>query len=138
MGASEVLCLSGVVLFLLGLLGGFAIPRLRSPRLGLSAHLTALQGGTFLIAVGLMWPRLTLGDMMSGLLANGLWVSIDLVWLSLLLAGVFGAGQGLSIAGQGMVTTAGRQRLVTLLLALGSLGCVAALAAMLVLWRWRG
>ena len=138
MGASEILCLAGLVLFLLGLLGGFAIPRLRSPRLGLSAHLTALQGGAFLIAVGLMWPRLAFGETMSGVLANGLWVSIDLIWLSLLLAGVFGAGQGLSIAGGGMTTTALRQRVVSSLLALGSLGCVAAIAAMLVLWRWRG
>jgi len=138
MSASEILCLSGLVLFLLGLLGGAAIPRMRSPRLGLSAHLTALQGGTFLIALGLMWPRLALGGMPSVVLANGLWVSMGLVWLATLLAGVFGAGQGFSIAGQGMTTTAGRQRLVTLLLALGSLGCIAVIAAMLAFWRWRG
>jgi hydroxylaminobenzene mutase len=111
---------------------------MRSPRLGLSAHLTGLEGGTFLIAVGLMWPRLTLTGVLSGVLANGLWISIDLVWVALLLAGVFGAGRGFGIAGQGMTTTAGRQRLVTLLLALGSLGCVAAIAAMLMLWRWQG
>jgi hypothetical protein len=85
-----------------------------------------------------MWPRLALSGAWSGVLANGLWVSIGLVWMALLLAGLFGAGQGFGIAGQGMTTTAGRQRLVTLLLALGSLGCVAAIAAMLILWRWRG
>jgi hydroxylaminobenzene mutase len=138
MGASEILCLAGLFLFLLGLLGGAGIPRMKSPRLGLSAHLTGLEGGTFLIAVGLMWPRLTLSGMLSGVLANGLWISVGLVWLALLLAGVFGAGHGFAIAGQGVTTSAGRQRLVTLLLATGSLGCVAAIAAMLVLWRWRG
>ncbi|MGH7735765.1 MAG: hydrogenase, partial [Gemmatimonadales bacterium] len=81
MGASEILCLAGLVLFMLGLLAGFVIPRMRSPRLGLSAHLTAVQGGSFLIAVGLMWPKLALGEAMSRVLANGLWISIDLLWL---------------------------------------------------------
>jgi hydroxylaminobenzene mutase len=138
MGPSEVLCFAGLVLFLLSLMSGAAIPRMRSPRLGLSAHVTGTQGGTFLIAVGLMWPRLALSGTLSGVLADGLWVSMGVLWLALLLAGVFGAGHGFSIAGQGVTTTAGRQRLVTLLLAAGTLGCLAFVAAVLVLWRWRG
>jgi hydroxylaminobenzene mutase len=138
MGPSEILCFAGLVLFLLSLVNGAALPRMRSPRLGLSAHVTGLQGGTFLIAVGVMWPRLALGGTLSSVLANGLWVSMDVLWLALLLAGVFGAGHGFGIAGQGITTTAGRQRLVTVLLAAGSLGCLAFVAAVLVLWRWRG
>jgi hydroxylaminobenzene mutase len=137
MDASQVLCFVGLALFMLGLLNGLAIPRMRSPRLGLSAHLTGVQAGTFLIAVGLMWPRLSLSQPWSDALANGLWVSMILIWVSLLLAGVFGAGQGLAIAGQGMTTTSGRQRLVSVLLVAGSLGCLVAIAAMLALWRWR-
>jgi hydroxylaminobenzene mutase len=133
---SNVLCFTGVLLFLLGLLNGFAIPRLRSPRLGLSAHLTGVQSGTFLIAAGLLWPKLALAPAWSGGLANALWVSLYAVWLSLLLAGVFGAGHGLPIAGQGMTTSVLRQRSVTVLLALGSLGCTGAVIAVLVLWRW--
>ena len=40
---------------------GFAIPFLASPRIGLSVHtLSALQG-VFLVAVGLLWPKLRLG-----------------------------------------------------------------------------
>jgi len=137
MGPSEILCFAGFALFLLGLLNGFAIPRMRSPRLGLSAHLTALQSAVFLIAAGLAWPHLAMGSW-SGPLADGLWISLALGWLALLLAGIFGAGHGLAIAGQGMTTTPARQRLVTLLLAVGSLGTVIAVAAVLVLWRWRG
>ena len=133
---ANALCFSGMLLFLLGLLNGFAIPRLRSPRLGLSAHLTGVQSGTFLIAVGLLWPKLALAPMWAGGLANTLWVSLYVLWLSLLLAGVFGAGHGLPIAGQGMTTSALKQRSVTLLLALGSLGCTGAVIAVLVLWRW--
>ena len=137
MDASQVLCFAGLALFMLGLLNGLAIPRMRSPRLGLSAHLTGVQAGTFLIAVGLMWPRLSLSQAWSDVLANGLWVSMVLIWVSLLLAGVFGAGHGLAIAGQGMTTTPGRQQLVSVLLIAGSLGCLVAVAAMLALWRWR-
>lgn len=137
MGAWKMLCVAGVVLFLLGLLNGFAIPRMRSPRLGLSAHLTGVQSGTFLIAAGLLWARLQLVTTWGDVIAGVLWVSLYLLWLALLLGGVFGAGQGLDIAGQGMTTTPGRQRLVTGLMALGSIGCVLALAAVLVIWPWR-
>ena len=125
-----------MLLFLLGLLNGLAIPRMRSPRLGLSAHLTGVQSGTFLIATGLLWPKLGLAAPWDAILGHGLWISLYGVWLSLLLAGVFGAGRGLPIAGQGMTTSAGRQTLVTILLAAGSLGCLIAVAGVLVAWRW--
>jgi hypothetical protein len=42
------------------------------------------------------------------------------------------------IAGQGMTTTPARQAVVTVLLSVGSLGIVAAMAALLVTWRWHG
>jgi (hydroxyamino)benzene mutase len=131
-----ILCFTGMLLFALGLLNGLAIPRLRSPRIGLSAHLTAVQSGTFLIACGLLWPKLDLGAPWSEALGHGLWVSLYAVWLALLLAGIFGAGRGLEIAGQGHTTSPGRQGLVTVLLAAGSLGCLVAVAGVLVTWRW--
>jgi len=133
---SDILCLSGVVLFLLGLLTGFAIPALRSPRIGLSAHLAAVQSGTFLIACGLLWPRLALGSW-NGAVGHTLWASLYAVWLSLLLAGFFGAGRGLPIAGQGITTTAAKQAVVSVLLIGGSLAVLVAVAAMLVGWRWQ-
>src|ERR1700679_2132861 len=110
--AADILCFAGVLLFLIGLLTGFAIPRCRSPRLGLSAHLTGVQSGTFLIALGLLWPKLTFAPSWSDVLAYGTSVSLYMVWLSLLLAATFGAGRGLPIAGQGITTTAARQTIV--------------------------
>jgi len=133
---SATLCFTGMLLFMLGLLNGLAIPRLRSPRIGLSAHLTGVQSGTFLIACGLLWPRLALAAPWSALLGHALWISLYAVWLSLLLAGAFGAGRGLDIAGQGITTSPGRQRLVTVLLTAGSLGCLVAVAGVLAAWRW--
>jgi len=130
------LCFTGMLLFMLGLLNGLVIPRLRSPRLGLSAHLTGVQSGTFLIACGLLWPRLGLTPPWSALLGHALWLSLYAVWLSLLLAGAFGAGRGLPIAGQGMTTSTGRQTLVTVMLVGGSLVCLLAVGGVLVAWRW--
>jgi hydroxylaminobenzene mutase len=122
------------VLFL-GLLTGFAIPAARSPRLGLSAHLTGVQSGTFLIAAGLLWPRIGLAGW-SGPVGHALWLSLYALWLSLLLAAAFGAGHGLPIAGQGIATTRGRQAIVSVLLIGGSLVAAAAVAAMLFGLTW--
>jgi hydroxylaminobenzene mutase len=125
-----------MLLFMLGLLNGLAIPRMRSPRLGLSAHLTGVQSGTFLIAAGLLWPKLALAAPWEAILGHGLWISLYGVWLSLALAGAFGAGRGLPLAGQDITTTAARQTVVTTLLVAGSLGCMAAVAGVLVTGRW--
>lgn len=61
---------AGVFLFLIGLLNGLlvhfmTVPRvaLAAPAQALAAHLVALMSGTFLIAVGLLWPRLRLSHM---------------------------------------------------------------------------
>ena len=61
---SSTLSFMGALLFLLGLLTGFGIPAFRSPRIGLSAHLDAIQSGLALIAFGLLLltsSRISLG-----------------------------------------------------------------------------
>jgi hydroxylaminobenzene mutase len=121
---------------MLGLLNGFVIPLGRSPRIGLSAHLAAVQSGTFLIAAGLLWPKIGLWPAWSGVVADLLWISLYAVWLSLLLGGLFGAGSGLPIAGQGITTTPAKQLIVSILLIGGSLGTLVAAAAVLVGWHW--
>lgn len=51
----------GIILIFYSSFDGFAIPVLNSPRIGLSVHtLSALQG-VFLLAQGLLWPKLKLG-----------------------------------------------------------------------------
>jgi hydroxylaminobenzene mutase len=129
-----VLCFSGFVLFFLGLVNGFLIPAGRSPRIGLSGHLAAVQSGTFLIAAGLVWPMMRLWPAFSAPIAHVLWISLYAVWLSLLLGGLFGAGRGLPIAGQGITTTPARQLVVSVLLIGGSLGTFAATTAALIGW----
>jgi hypothetical protein len=50
----------GFLLFLLGLLTGFAVPALTNPRMGLSAHLEGVMNGVFLVVLGLVRERLVL------------------------------------------------------------------------------
>jgi hydroxylaminobenzene mutase len=50
----------GVLLLLIGLLTGLAVPALSVPRLGVSAHILGVIGGLLLIALGLLWPQLRL------------------------------------------------------------------------------
>ena len=134
---SSVLSFAGVLLFLLGLLTGFAIPALRSSRIGLSAHLTGVQSGTFLVAAGLLWPHLGLWPTWNVAIGHALWISLYAIWLSLLLAAVLGAGRDLPIAGQGIATTRGKQYLVTGMMGAGSLALTILVAALLVGWSWR-
>jgi hydroxylaminobenzene mutase len=52
----------GIVLLLYSSLDGFVIPYVRSQRIGLSVHtLSALQS-VLLLALGLVWPKLALGN----------------------------------------------------------------------------
>ena len=57
---SRQLCWHGALLFLLGLLVGGLVGTFANPRMGLSAHLAAVQNGMFLLIAGLLWPRLQL------------------------------------------------------------------------------
>lgn len=129
---SDILCFCGV-LFLFGLLNGFAIPRLRSPRLGLSAHLTAVQSGMFLVVMGLLWPRIDPGSW-SGALALLLIGGAFLLWLGILLSAILGTGEALPIAGQGHTGSQASRAIVATLLALGSIGLVAGTGGVLVAW----
>jgi hydroxylaminobenzene mutase len=134
---SSTLCFAGVLLFLLGLATGFAIPAFRSSRIGLSAHLTGVQSGTFLIALGLMWPKIALWPSMSNLIGHAIWISLYMIYGSLVLAAAFGAGRDLPIAGGGISTTRAKQVTVTALMGSGSLAVLAAVAAVLIGWHWQ-
>jgi hydroxylaminobenzene mutase len=134
---SSTLCFTGVLLFALGLATGFAIPAFRSSRIGLSAHLTGVQSGTFLIALGLMWSKIALWPSVSNLIGHAIWISLYTIYGSLVLAAAFGAGRDLPIAGGGISTTRAKQMSVTALMGSGSLAVLAAIAALLIGWHWQ-
>lgn len=125
---------AGLLLFFLVLLNGIIISKTKSARLSLSAHLTVVQSGTFLVAVAWMWPLFGMETSLSSLVAYSLSGSLFALWIAFCLAGLWGAGRGLMIAGQEMETSAVRQAIVTTLLGLGVLGTIAASAVLLFYW----
>ncbi len=92
---------AGFILFTMGLVIGAFIPKLQNPRMGLSAHLTAVQVGTALIAFGLFWPYFSIASWASGPLSISLILSSGLLVFGLLLAAAFGASKALPLAGTG-------------------------------------
>ena len=82
----------GLVLFLIGLLTGLAVPFLRNSRMGLSSHLEGVLNGMFLVLLGLLWPHTHLSHAW-GVTAVALLVySTFANWLATLLAAAWGAG----------------------------------------------
>jgi hydroxylaminobenzene mutase len=125
----------GVLLFLLGLFVGFAIPGLANPRMGLASHLEGVLNGLFLIVLGLLWPRLALGRR----------ATIALFWLALygsfanwattLLAAFWGTRARMPLAAGAHRGTAAQELTVDVLLVSLSVAIVA--ACVLVLWGLR-
>ena len=135
-GVSSILSFMGTLLFLLGLLTGFGIPMFRSPRIGVSAHLDAIESGLGLIAFGLLIPHLTISLGWASLIGYTMWISLYVLWLGLLFGAVWGTGRTIPIAGAGVSAEPWQENAARSLISLGSLGSVLAIAALLVQWRW--
>ena len=126
----------GVLLFLLGLLVGLAVPALANPRMGLASHMEGVMNGLFLIALGLVWPRLTLSDRVQGitfaLAVYGTFANI----VATFLAAAWGGGAMLPIAAQGQVATSAQELVLRVLLVTLALADIA--VCLLVLAGLRG
>lgn len=126
----------GLVLFFLGLLTGFVIPAMVSPRLGMSAHVEAILNGMFLIlAGGIVWDRLVLSRRIATAVCWLLLYSAYGSWLFCLLAAAFGASQMLPIAGAGHHALPWQERLVTA--GLGTVGVSITVACAFLLYGFR-
>ena len=133
---SSTLCFMGALLFMLGLLTGFGIPSFGSPRIGLSAHLTAIESGLGLIAFGLLLPHLAISMGWAGSIGHSLWISLYLLWAGLLFAAVYGAGKAMPIAGAGAAAKVWQENTARVLITVGSLGSAGAVLALLLQWHW--
>ncbi len=126
----------GVVLFLLGLITGLLPSLMANPRMGLTSHLEGVMNGTFLIALGLLWPRLNLSPVLHGI---GSWSAVTgsyVNWLATLLAGLWGAGSGLMpIAGLGHTGEAWQEMIVSGGLLVITVTMI--LSCLIVLWGFR-
>ncbi|MDG6079054.1 hydrogenase [Erythrobacter litoralis] len=126
------LVISGAVLFLLGLLQGGLLDLHSNPRMALSAHLTAVQSGTALIAAGAVWELVDLQVKWDAATRLLLIVSMFGLWSALTLAAVIGASEALALAGAGYEATATGEGLVTLLVTASSVAMVVGWSVFLV------
>ncbi len=95
------LIVAGALVFLFGLLQGAAVPVFANPRMALSAHLTAVQSGTALMVVGVVWPLVSLAPRLDLIARFAITSGIYGLWLGLTLAAATGASNNLPIAGAG-------------------------------------
>jgi hydroxylaminobenzene mutase len=122
---------------LFSLLVGFALPALPNPRMGITLHVTGVQSGMTLWALGLMWQRLVLPAGTERLTQMLAVLGLYGIFMSLLLAALWGTSRATPIAGAGHQASSSREAIVTTLLAAGSLASVAAMALLLWgLWAW--
>lgn len=118
------LLISGLFLFLLGLLNGAIIQSFKNKRMGLSAHLTGVQNGMVLLLFGFLWSRLTLPPF---IVSACYWLSLYSmysIWLGLLLAAIWGASRSAPIAGTGYRAKKYQENIVHVLIVSGSLAII--------------
>ncbi len=127
----------GMLLFLLGLLTGFAIPAMENPRMGLSSHLEGTLNGMLLVLLGLVWPKLQLAEKTLkwayGLALFGTFVN----WATTFVAAAWGAGaEMMPIAGGEFSGAVWQENIIRFGLISLSLAIVA--VSVIVLWGLRG
>lgn len=91
----------GLVLVLLALLTGFAVPVMALPELGLSAHVIGVLSGALLVAIGAVWPLFDLSDGQRAAMYWGWVYSSYANWLGCLIGGLTGAGRMTPVAAAG-------------------------------------
>lgn len=119
------LALSGLLMFLFGLVFGFVVHRLPNPHQALAAHLNAVQSGTFLIALGLLWPKLAVWTRAATPLVHLTWISFWLLEAGQVAGAFAPAGappEGVKLAAAGLN-------------ALGAIGMTVAIAALVFTFR---
>ena len=124
---------AGVLLFLLGLLTGFAVPLLVNPRMGLSSHLEGILNGIFLAVLGLLYPQLRLPRFW---LLAAFWLAIYGTftnWGTTLLAAFWGAGSSMMpLAARGLKGSPTQEAIINFFLYSLSFAMIA--VCVIVLW----
>ncbi|OBH85697.1 MULTISPECIES: hypothetical protein [unclassified Mycobacterium] len=123
----------GLVLFLIGLLTGLAVPALKNSRMALSSHLEGVFNGMFLVLLGLLWPHVHLPTAW-GVAAVVLIVYAAYAnWLATLLAAAWGAGRRLApIAAADHEASAPKEWIVSFLLVSLALAIVVGVGIVIV------
>jgi hydroxylaminobenzene mutase len=125
----------GMFLFILGLLTGFAEQHFANVRMGLAAHLEGLMNGTFLVALGAIWPHVRLSPRVATIAFWTLLYGTYFNWFITVLAAVFGTAALSPITGVGHTGLPWQESLV--MAGFMSVGITIVFASVLVLWGLR-
>ena len=120
------LLIAGMILFLLGLFNGLVIPYFESPRMGLTAHLIALQNALVLIVFGLMWKYLALSSKSLGWCLTLSIYSMYAIWFTQVLAALWGTSSATPITRADFSLSAIKQNTLDIFLYSGSLAIIIA------------
>jgi hydroxylaminobenzene mutase len=122
----------GMFLFLLGLLIGLAEGLAVNPRMALAAHLEGLMNGTFLIALGMVWPFLRVSPTLTTV---AYWTMLYGTYANVIVttfAAVVGASSLSPITGAGHKAAGWQESLVTAGFATVAIAMV--ISSVLILW----
>lgn len=129
---THALLVNGLILFILGLINGFVIPLFKNRRMGLSAHLAAVQNGMVLLLFGFLWSRIMLSPL---LLSISFWLSLFsmyAIWIGLFLSAIWGTSRSTPIAGKGFSASKSEELIVHYLLIVGSVAILIASVILLI------
>jgi hydroxylaminobenzene mutase len=125
-----------MLVFLIALLVGLAVPKFAVPRLGLSAHLIGIMQGLFLMVAGLLWPKLQLTRSIA---RAAFWLAVYgcfAAWTANVLAGVWGAGNSmLTIAAGAARGSTLQEGIIAIVLRTAAVSLIS--ASILILWGLR-
>ena len=133
--AKRRLLWNGMFLFLLGLLTGLVEQQFRNPRMGLAAHLEGVMNGTFLLALGAIWPEIRLSARLTSLTYWTALYGTYANWAVTTLAAIFGTAAMSPLTAAGHSGKGWQEILVTF--GFVSVGVAMVAGAVLVLWGLR-
>jgi hydroxylaminobenzene mutase len=133
--ANRRLMFHGMCLFLLGLLTGFAEQHFANVRMGLAAHLDGVMNGTFLIALGAIWPHVRLSPPATVIAFWTVLYGTYVNWLITMLAAAFGTAALSPITGAGHSGQPWQESVV--MIGFMSVGIAIVASSALVVWGLR-
>ena len=101
----------GMLLFLIGLITGFAESHFTNVRMGLAAHLEGVMNGIFLLALGAVWSEVQLAPAAKTI---AYWMGLYgtyMNWVITTLAAIFGTGLSHRSQRRGALPSLGKRAL---------------------------
>jgi (hydroxyamino)benzene mutase len=125
----------GMFLFLLGLLTGFVEQKFTNVRMGLAAHLEGVMNGTFLVALGAVWPEVRLAPPVKVTAYWTLLYGAYANWTVTTLAAILGTAALSPISAAGHSAQPWQEGAITL--GFVSVGIAMVVSSVMVLWGLR-